>query len=228
MPLVSKGERALRSPFFQCYLLLLHDANGSPAQLPALLQRQGRFGFRGAVAGCEWGVQSVARIPMKRLAVPIMIVLALSSAGWSQTSSRPTTPNQPVKKSPLVGYAGTWVGIFEERPWLTVQLALQGQQLTGSLRRAYDLKFNDAGELKSVGDTQVTEVIEDAALNGDGLLLTAKNPDTNETDRFTMRLTSETTSELKMSAMSMPPGMPKLKPWKLTRVAAAPSPPAAR
>jgi hypothetical protein len=164
---------------------------------------------------------------MKRLAIPIMIAIALNSVGWSQTASRPTTPNQPVKKSPLAGYAGSWTGTFEERPWLTVQLALQGQQLTGSLRRAHDLKFNDAGELKSVGDTQVTEVIEDAALNGDGLLLTAKNPDTNETDRFTMRLTSETTSELKMSAMSMPPGMPKLKPWKLTRVV-APSTPAAR
>jgi hypothetical protein len=165
---------------------------------------------------------------MKRLAIAIMIVLALSSAGWAQTSSRPTKPNQPVKKSPLAGYAGTWIGTFEERPWLTVQLALQDQQLSGSLRRAHDLKFNDAGELKSVGDTEVTEVIQEAALNNDGLLLTAKNPETNETDRFTMRLTSETTAELKMSAMSMPPGMPKLKPWKLTRVAAAPSPPAAR
>ncbi len=59
---------------------------------------------------------------------------------------------------------------------------------------------------------KVTEVIEDATLNGDGLLLTAKNPDTNETDRFTMRLTGDTTAELKMSAMSMPPGMPKLRP----------------
>ena len=165
---------------------------------------------------------------MKRLAIAIMIVLALSSAGWTQTSSRPTKPNQPVKKSPLAGYAGTWIGTFEERPWLTVQLTLQDQQLSGSLRRAHDLKFNDAGEIKSVGDTEVTEVIQEAALNNDGLLLTAKNPETNETDRFTMRLTGETTAELKMSAMSMPPGMPKLKPWKLTRVAAAPSPPAAR
>jgi hypothetical protein len=183
-----------------------------------------------AIAQYELRVQSVAdpeRIPMRRLAIVVMVVLALGSAGWSQTSSRQTTPNQPVKKSPLAGYAGTWIGTFEERPWLTVQLTLQGQQLSGSLRRAHDLQFSDAGEIKSVGDTQVTEVIEDATLNGDGLLLTAKNPDTNETDRFTMRLTSETAAELKMSAMSMPPGMPKLRPWKLTRVA-APSPPAAR
>jgi hypothetical protein len=158
---------------------------------------------------------------MRRLAIVAMVMLALGSAVWSQTSSGRATPSQPAKKSPLAGYAGTWVGTFEEHPWLTVQLTLQGQQLSGSLRRANDLKFSDAGEIKSVGDTQVTEVIEDATINGDGLLLTAKNPDTNETDRFTMRLTSETTAELKMSAMSMPPGMPKLKPWKLTRVATA-------
>jgi hypothetical protein len=110
---------------------------------------------------------------------------------------------------------------------MTVQLTLQGQQLSGSLRRARDLTFNDLGEIKSVGDTEVTEIIADATINGDGLLLTTKNPDTNETDRFTMRLTGESTAELKMSAMSMPPGMPKLRPWKLTRVT-TPSAPAAR
>jgi len=32
-----------------------------------------------------------------------------------------------------------------------------------------------------------------------------------------MKLTSETTAEIKMSAMKMPPGMPKVKPWKLTK-----------
>jgi hypothetical protein len=158
---------------------------------------------------------------MMRFAMLGTLVLGLAGGGWSQTSSRQTTSNQPVKKSPLAGYAGTWTGTFEAQPWLTVQLALRGDKLSGSLRRAHDLKFNDAGELKSVGDTQVTEVIEDATLNGDGLLLTAKNPDTNETDRFTMRLTGEATADLKMSAMSMPPGMPKLQPWKLTRTAAA-------
>ncbi len=161
---------------------------------------------------------------MMRLAIIVTVVLGLAGAGWSQTSSKQTAANQPVKKSPLAGYAGTWTGTFEAQPWLTVQLVLRGDKLSGSLRRAHDLKFNDAGNLKSVGDTQVTEVIEDATLNGDGLLLTAKNPDTNETDRFTMRLTGETTADIKMSAMSMPPGMPKLQPWKLTRTAAAGAP----
>ena len=161
---------------------------------------------------------------MRRFAIVVMSVLAFGSVGWSQTSSKQTTPNPPVKKSPLAGYAGTWVGMFEEHPWLTVQMTLHGEQLSGSLRRAHDLKFNDAGDLKSIGDTEVTEVIEDATLNGDGLLLKAKNPETNQTDQFTMRLTGETTGELKMSAMSMPPGMPKLRPWKLTRITASSAP----
>jgi hypothetical protein len=160
-------------------------------------------------------------------AIVVMAVLAVGGVAWSQTSPTSTTQGKPIKKSPLAGYAGTWTGTFEQRPWLTVQLTLQGQQLSGSLRRANDLKFNDAGNLKSIGDTQVTEPIQDATLNGDGLLITTKNPNTNETDRFTMRLTSETAAELKMSAMSMPPGMPKLQPWKLTRTV-APTVPAAR
>ena len=160
---------------------------------------------------------------MRRVATLAFIVLLLRCAGWPQTAQRPATPSQPVKKSPLAGYVGTWNGDFERRPWVTLQLSLQGQQLSGSLRRANQLQFNDAGEIKSVGDTQITESIDTVALTGDGLLLTAKNPETNETERYTMRLTSETTAEFKMSAMSMPPGMPKVRPWKLTRVAAPPA-----
>ena len=57
----------------------------------------------------------------------------------------------------------------------------------------------------------------------DGLLLTTKDPDTQETNRFTMKLTGEVTAEIKMSAMKMPPGMPKIKPWKLTKAGASPA-----
>ena len=92
---------------------------------------------------------------MKCFAIVTIAVLALGCTAWSQTSSQPATSKQPVKKSPLEGYAGTWTGSFEERPWLTVQLTLHGPTLSGSLSRAHDLQFNDAGEIKSVGDTQV-------------------------------------------------------------------------
>ena len=49
-------------------------------------------------------------------------------------------------------------------------------------------------------------------------LLTASDTGTQETHRYLMRLTSDNTAEVKMVAMSMPPGMPKPKPWKLSRV----------
>jgi hypothetical protein len=64
----------------------------------------------------------------------------------------------------------------------------------------------------------LTAAVENSLLNGDGLLLTVKDPGTQQTERYLMRLTSADTAELKMVAMSMPPGMPKPKPWKLSRV----------
>ena len=59
----------------------------------------------------------------------------------------------------------------------------------------------------------------EAKLNPDGLLITVKHPDTQETDRYMMKLSSDaTTAEIKMVAMNMPPGMPKPKPWKVMKV----------
>jgi len=60
--------------------------------------------------------------------------------------------------------------------------------------------------------------VDSAVLNGDGLLITVKDNGTQQTDRYMMRLTGADTAELKMVAMSMPPGMAKPKPWKLSRV----------
>ena len=108
---------------------------------------------------------------------------------------------------------------------MTIRLTLQGTQLSGSIQRAQDLQFNDQGEIKGVSEERLNEAVQDATINPDGLLLTVKNPDTQETDRFTLKLTGETTAEVKMSAMKMPPGMPKIKPWKLMKSGASPTQP---
>ncbi len=147
----------------------------------------------------------------------LILAMGLGAAGWAQTSAKQGSPGTPVRKSPLADYAGTWTGSFEGKTWMTVKLAQQGDRLSGSIQRPHDLQFNDQGELKSVGDNQSTAAVEDAQVNPDGLLLTVKDPDTSEVNRYTMKLTSETTAEIKMSAMKMPPGMPKVKPWKLTK-----------
>jgi hypothetical protein len=149
--------------------------------------------------------------------------MAVSVAAGAQTSPKQAAPGTPVHKSPLADYAGTWIGSFEGRTWLTVRLALQADRLSGFIQRPRNFQFNDLGELKSVSDEQSTEAVQDAQVNPDGLLLTTKDPDAQETNHYTMKLTGESTAEIKMSAMKMPPGMPKIKPWKLAKAAASPA-----
>lgn len=152
---------------------------------------------------------------MKRLSLLVVVILGI--AAGAQTPPKQGPAGAPVRKNPLTDYAGTWTGSFDGKTWLTVKLVLQADRLSGSLQHARNLQFNDQGEIKSIGDEQFTEAVQDAQVNPDGLLLTTKDPDTQETNRFTMKLTGESTAELKMSAMKIQPGMPKIKPWKLTK-----------
>jgi len=153
----------------------------------------------------------------------LLLAIALATAGAAQTSSQQGPPGTPPRKSPLAEYAGTWTGSFEGKTWMTVRLTLQGERLSGSIKHARSLEFNDLGEIKNVSDEQSTEPVQDAEINPNGLLLTTKDPDTQETNRFTMKLTGESTAEIKMIAMKTPPGMPKIKPWKLTKAVASPA-----
>ncbi len=157
---------------------------------------------------------------MKRVLSLAMLAVTLSCIGYAQTSMTPAMQNAPARKSPLADYAGAWIGTFEGRPWLTVRLALQGNQVSGTIQRPQDLQFADSGDLKSVGDEKLTWTVENSQLTGDGLLLTVKNADNPQSDRYVIRLTTANTAEVKMVAMSMPPGMPKPKPWTLSRVGA--------
>jgi len=82
----------------------------------------------------------------------------LISAGAAQTAPKPnpqTSQNQnsaqaPVKKNPLVPYAGNWIGAFEDKPWILLNLNLVGEQFSGSLQRANKVDLNDNGEIAMV------------------------------------------------------------------------------
>lgn len=154
----------------------------------------------------------------------ILATLCLTLAGVSQTqpAAKPGGPQAKVKVSPLIPYAGNWVGTFENKPWFMLNLSLTGEQFSGSLQHARDLELNDNGELKKVGEEFSTQTVVDGKLNPDGLLLTLKDPDTQDTYRYLLKLTSDTTAEIKMLGMPLPPGLPKPKPWRLTK-AGAPS-----
>jgi len=154
-------------------------------------------------------------------------------AGWSQSlptqpaqssatqalQSAPAQAQNQVRKSPVAPYAGTWRADFEGKQFLIVRLTLNGDQMTGSVEHPRSIELYDNGELKSVSSDHSSEVLQDTKITGDGLLLIVKDETTNELDRFAMQLTSDTTANIKMLAMSMPPGMPKPKPWKLTKSA---------
>ena len=155
---------------------------------------------------------------MRRFLLVAMLLMLLVTLGLAQTSMTPNLQNAPARKSPLADYAGAWIATFQGHAWLTIRLTLQGNALTGTVQHAHDLQFADSGELKNVSEEQTTAAVGSAVLQGDGLLLTTSDTGTQETHRYLMRLTSDNTAEVKMVAMSMPPGMPKPKPWKLSRV----------
>lgn len=161
---------------------------------------------------------------MKRSTLVCLAVALLFSLAFSQTPAKPGSPPAQVKKSPLLPYAGNWIGTFENQPWLILSLSLSGERFSGAMRHPQKIDVNDDGDLKKISEEFVTDTIVDGKLNPDGLLLTFKDSATQETDRYMMKLTSDTTAELKMIAMTMPPGMPKPKPWKMTRYIAAATP----
>jgi hypothetical protein len=150
-----------------------------------------------------------------------LTVVAVSLTAWSQAppgSAAAATPQKP-KVSPLAEYAGTWTARFDGKIWLSLELELHGDQLTGSLVHPHSLELNDNGELKSVSEEQTTDPIIDAVLNPDGLVLTVKDPDSQDKDRYLMRLVlpEKEAADLKMIAMSLPPGISKPKPWRLAK-----------
>jgi hypothetical protein len=164
---------------------------------------------------------------MKCFALVLATLLGATLPGWSQAPATGNPASAPKKKvSPLAEYAGQWVSAFEGKIWLRLQLELRGEQLTGALLHARHIEVNDNGELKSVSEEQSGGTVTDAAVNPDGLVLTVKDADTQETNRYMMRLVppANDAAELKMIGEVMPPGRPKPKPWRLARSAAAPKP----
>ena len=155
---------------------------------------------------------------MKRSFALALLMISMGIVGVAQTSMTPQMQNAPVRKSPLAEYAGAWIGTFEGHTWLAVRLTLQGNQISGTLERPKDFQFANNGAIKSVSEERLTEGVENAVVQGDGLLLTVKDPAAQTADHYVMKLTGAGTAELKMVAMSMPPGMPKPQPWKLNKV----------
>lgn len=156
---------------------------------------------------------------MKSL-VLLFVSFAAVLSSWGQ-QARPGNAATPQKKpvSPFADYAGEWTATFDGKVWLRLTLQLEGEKLAGSLVHARNINVDDNGDVKSISEDQVTETIADAVVNPDGLLITLKDSDAQETDRYMMKLVrpAKDAADLKLIGQAMPPGMPKPKPWRVTK-----------
>jgi len=162
---------------------------------------------------------------MKRLLLLFVSLAAVFS--WSQ-QTRPGNTANPQKKpvSPFAEYTGEWTATFEGKIWMRLTLVSEGEKPAGSLVHARDIRLNDNGDLKSASEEQSTAIITDAVVNPDGLMITVKDSETQETDRYMMRLVQpqKDAADLKLIGQVMPPGMPKPKPWRLVKSGIAATP----
>jgi hypothetical protein len=155
---------------------------------------------------------------MKSLLLLFFSFAVFLPSGAQQVRPGPASPQKkPV--SPLEAYAGEWTASFDGKVWLRLSLQLEGEKLTGSLVHARNINLNDNGEMKSVSEDEARETITDAAVNPDGLLISFQDADTQATGRYMMKLVlpEKEAADLKMVGQAMPPGMPKPKPWRLTK-----------
>ncbi len=129
----------------------------------------------------------------------------------------PGLQNAPARKSLPEEYAGSWIAVVQGHTWLAIRLVQSGDQLTGTLQRAQDVQLNDQGDVESVSGEKWSGSFESVQLDSNGLWLTVQNPDTQQTERYLMRLTHDSVAEVQMVAPDSP-AMSKAKPWKMLKV----------
>ena len=155
---------------------------------------------------------------MKKLLLALAL-LSVQLAAWCQAPVSGNAASAKAQRvSPFAGYVGDWVAVLDGKVWLLLELELHGEQLTGWLTHSRDIEMNDEGGLRSASEERVKEAITEAVVNPDGLLLTVRYADAKQFDHYVMKLNATgDAAELKMAGMTMPPGMPKPKPWTLTK-----------
>ena len=148
------------------------------------------------------------------------LVLLLSVAAFAQTVPHPQ----------LNSYVGRWQASFRGQPFFTVVLTQSGDKLTGTIQHTRDIHVNDKGVVDKVAPEMSQEEVVDTKLVGDHLRITGKNIDTQDENVYDLQLqpvvhttthqTVYNSGELRMVKAEMPPNVPALQPWKVTRVAA--------
>jgi hypothetical protein len=152
---------------------------------------------------------------MRRVVAALVL---LSAVVFAQSLPRPT----------LSSYTGRWQASFQSQPFFVVVLAQSGDKLTGTIQHTRDIHVNDKGVVDKVAPEMSDEQIVEAKLVGDHLRITGKNSDSQEENVYELQLqptvhvtthqTVYNSGLLRFSKAQMPPDVPSIQPWKVTRV----------
>ena len=140
-----------------------------------------------------------------------IVVLSLASAS-AQTFTPATAANAKQ-------FVGVWKASFQGKPFLTVNISIDGNKLVGSVSHA-EIELSKAGELTKAeaNDEDAPDPITDARVNGDTLRVTTKSTDGSEDSiEAEIRLVANNEADFRML---VPPDVPAPKPWRLERVPA--------
>ncbi len=150
----------------------------------------------------------------------VLLSLFLSTVAFAQSLPQPA----------LKSYSGQWQATFEGKPFFILVLTQSGDKLTGSIQHTRDIHVNGKGIVDKVAPEMSDEEVLDAKLVGDHLRITGKNSDTQDENVYELRLQPEvnaTTHQtsynkglLRFAKADLPPDVPKIQPWEVTRVAA--------
>jgi hypothetical protein len=114
-------------------------------------------------------------------------------------------------------FAGTWQAQFQGKTFLTIKLAKQDGKLTGTISHI-DVQLDQNGNLTSAAPAEGEDPVVDTKLDGNTLLLTGKDQQSQAATQFQIKLAGADEAEVqqlgKISATAP-------KPWKLQRITTA-------
>jgi len=109
-------------------------------------------------------------------------------------------------------FVGTWQAQFQGAPFVTVNISMQGNQLSGTISRP-SYQVDKDGELTSAQPSNGSDPISGAQVGGKTLRFSAGND--NGTTQYEMTLTGTDRAELRVK--SVPAGQTLPKPWTLEK-----------
>ncbi len=136
---------------------------------------------------------------------------------------------QSVPQPTLSTYAGRWQASFQGQPFFIVILSQDGEKLTGTVQHTRDIHVDGKGIVDKVAPDMSEEEIVETKIVLDHLRIRAKNSDSQDENVYELRLQPEVhvtthktvynTGLLQFAKADLPPDVPVIQPWKVTRVA---------